>query len=131
MEPQPTPKSSFIADVRNNMPNSGPSSSSAGSNILRQGELAQKLQAMQAEKNKAAEDRKIAILEAKYAGHIKKAEEAAAKRIEQEKKKAEQAAAKAREIAEKKEMKRMEAEINKKAKAETRRIIAEVRNMCV
>ena len=79
MEPQPTPESSFIADVRNNMTNQGPSSSSAGSNIIRQGELAQRLQAMQAEKNKAAEDRKIAILEAKYAAKIKKAEEAADK----------------------------------------------------
>jgi hypothetical protein len=131
MEAQPTPESSFIAHVRNNMPNIGPSSSSGGSNILRQGELAQKLQAMQAEKNKAAEDRKLAILEAKYAARMKKSEEAAAKRIEQEKKKTEQAAARAKEIAEKKEMKKMEAEINKKAKAETRRIIAEVRNICV
>jgi hypothetical protein len=79
------------------------------------------------EKNKAMEDRKIAILEAKYTSRIKKAEEAAAKRLEQEQRKAEQAAARAAEIAQKKEEKRQDAENKKKAKAETRRIIREVR----
>ena len=53
------------------------------------------------------------------------------RRIEQEKTKAEHAATKAREIAEKKEMKRMEAEINKKTRAESQRIIAEVRKKIV
>jgi hypothetical protein len=35
---------------------------------------------MQQEKNKAMEDKKIAILEAKYTARMKKAEEAAAKK---------------------------------------------------
>jgi hypothetical protein len=82
---------------------------------------------MQQEKAKANEDRKIAILEAKYAAEVKKAEEAAEKKLEQEKRKAEQVHAKAREAAEKREKRRQDAELTKKAREETRKFTAEVR----
>jgi colicin import membrane protein len=126
MEARPTPESTFISTARENLVTPG-TSSQAESSTIRQGELAKRLLAMQQEKNKAMEDMKIAILEAKYTSRIKKAEEAAAKRLEQEQRKAEQAAARAAEIAQKKEEKRQDAENKKKAKAETRRIIAKVR----
>jgi membrane protein involved in colicin uptake len=85
---------------------------------------------MQQEKNKANEDRKIAILEAKYEAEVKKAEEQAKKRLEQQKFKAEQAQARARDAAEKKEKRRYEAELKRKAKEETRKFIAEVKKSC-
>jgi membrane protein involved in colicin uptake len=100
--------------------------SQPSTSTIRQGELAQRLLQMQQEKNKANEDRKIAILEAKYEAEVKKAEEQAKKRLEQQKFKAEQAQARARDAAEKKEKRRYEAELKRKAKEETRKFIAEV-----
>jgi membrane protein involved in colicin uptake len=123
-EARPVPDSTFLTTAQMELnPTSQPSSST-----IRQGDLAQKLLQMQQEKNKANEDRKIALLEAKYAADLKKAEEASKKRLEKEKKKAEQAQLKAIEAAEKREKKRQEAELKKKAKAETKKIIAEVRH---
>jgi hypothetical protein len=43
----------------------------ASSSTLRQGVLAQQLLAMQQERNKAQEERKIAILEAKYEAQLR------------------------------------------------------------
>jgi hypothetical protein len=126
MKARPTPESTFISTARENLVNPG-TSSNAESSTIRQGELAKRLLAMQQEKNNAMEDKNIAILEAKYIARMKKAEEAAAKRLEQEQRKAEQAATRAAEIAQKKEERRQDAENKKKAKAETRRIIAKVR----
>uniref|UniRef100_A0ACD5V6R4 Uncharacterized protein n=1 Tax=Avena sativa TaxID=4498 RepID=A0ACD5V6R4_AVESA len=58
---------------------------------------------------------------------MKKAEEKARKKLEQEKIKAQHAEAKAMEDVEKKEKRRQEAELKKKARVETKRIISEVR----
>jgi hypothetical protein len=112
MEARPTPESTFISTTRENLVNLG-TSCNAESSTIRHGELAKRLLAMQQEKNKAMEDKKIAILEAKYTARIKKAEEAAAKRLKQEQRKAEQAAARAAKIAQKKEEMRQDVE-NKK-----------------
>jgi hypothetical protein len=49
------------------------------SSTLRQGDLARKLLAIQQEKNRAIEDRKIAVLEAKYTTEVKRVEENAKK----------------------------------------------------
>lgn len=67
--------------------------------VLRQGEMAQKLLALQRDKTKAIEDKNLAILEAKLEAQLKKAEDAAQKRIEKEHEKAVKAQAKAAEIA--------------------------------
>jgi hypothetical protein len=127
MEQVAIPESTFISAARDDLVNGTSSSGQASSSTIRQGELASRLLALQAEKNRAMEERKIDILEAQYTARIKKAEEAAVKRAEQEKRKAELAAARALQVAEAKEKKRQEAELNKKAKAESRRIILEVR----
>jgi hypothetical protein len=82
---------------------------------------------MQQEKNKAIEDRKIDVLEAKYTAEVKRAEANAKRKLEQEKRKAEIAEEKARLAAEKRENKRYEAELNRKARIETRKIIAETK----
>ncbi|KAM0885663.1 hypothetical protein ACQ4PT_030184 [Festuca glaucescens] len=125
IEVRPTPNSSFISAAQNLLNQSAPTQPT--STTIRQGELAQRLLQMQQEKTKANEDKKLAILEAKYAADVKKAEEAAKKKLEQEKRKAEQAQAKAREAAEKREKRRQDAELTKKAREETRKFIAEVR----
>jgi hypothetical protein len=62
-----------------------------------QGTLAQKFLAMQKEKNKAIEDQKIDVLEAKYAAQVKKAEEQAHNKLELKKKKTELAQERARD----------------------------------
>ncbi|KAM0845257.1 hypothetical protein ACQ4PT_056501 [Festuca glaucescens] len=122
MDPSPTPTFTFIIAAQATL-----NQVQASSSTIIQGELAQKLQAMQNEKDKAVEERKLAILEAKYQAEVKKAEAVAKKRFELEKKKAEQAEARASIAAAKKEKRKYDAEINKPAKAETRRIIAEVK----
>jgi hypothetical protein len=53
------------------------------SSTLRQGDLAQKLLAIQQEKNRAIEDMKIAVLEAKYTAEVKRVEENAKRKLEQ------------------------------------------------
>jgi hypothetical protein len=105
MEHMPISESTFISAARDDLvqPNGSGNEGQASSSTIRQGELARRLLALQAEKNKAMEDRKTAILEAQYEARIRKAEEAALKRIEQEKRKAELAAARAAEVAQKKE----------------------------
>jgi hypothetical protein len=82
---------------------------------------------MQQQKNKALEDKKIAVLEAKYIAQLKKAEETAKIKLEQDKKKAEEAQENAKLAAEKREKKRYDAELAKKARIETRNIIAETK----
>jgi hypothetical protein len=68
VEARPVPESTFINSVQARMttPEIGPST-------MRQGELAQKLLAMQQQKNKAIEDRKIVVLEAKYTTEVQRA----------------------------------------------------------
>jgi hypothetical protein len=82
---------------------------------------------MQQEKKRVNEETRLALAEAKFQADMKKAEEKARKKLEQEKIKAQLAEAKAMQDAEKREKRRQEAEINKKARAETNIIIAEVR----
>ncbi|KAM0841635.1 hypothetical protein ACQ4PT_058897 [Festuca glaucescens] len=125
MDPSPTPTSTFISAAQATL-----NQVQASSSTIRQGKLAQKLQAMQNEKDKAVEERKLAILEAKYQVEVKKAEAVAKKRFEMEKKKTEQAEARASIAVAKKEKRKYDAEINKLAKTETRRIIAEVKKSC-
>ncbi|KAM0832338.1 hypothetical protein ACQ4PT_064967 [Festuca glaucescens] len=125
MDPSPTPTSTFITAAQATL-----NQVQASSSTIKQGELAQKLKAMHNEKDKAVEERKLAILEAKYQAEVKKAEAVAKKRFELEKKKAEQAEARASIAAAKKEKRKYDAEINKLAKTETRRIIAEVKKSC-
>jgi membrane protein involved in colicin uptake len=98
MEARPVPDSSFLTAAQELLNTTSQPSTST----IRQGELAQRLLLMQQEKIKANEERKIAILEAKYEAEVKKAEEQAKKRLEQQKLKAEQAQARARDAAEKK-----------------------------
>lgn len=117
----PIPDSTFLADARASL------NQPQVRTTLSQGELARQLQAMQAKKNKDLEDRKIAILEAKYTASLKRAEENAQKKAEQEQRKQEQAEARSREAAVRREKKRAEAELNRKARAETRKIVAEVK----
>jgi membrane protein involved in colicin uptake len=119
---RPIPESNFISSVQARM--SAPETSSS---TPRQGELAQKLLAMQQEKNRAIEDRKIAVLEAKYTAEVKRAEENAKRKLEQEKRKAELAEEKARVAAQNREKKRYDAELNRKARMETRKIISEAK----
>ena len=71
-EAVPIPHSSFTTAAQNMLNQPEPSSST-----IRQGQLAQQLLAMQQEKNRALEEKKTAILEAKYAANLKKAEDAA------------------------------------------------------
>jgi hypothetical protein len=91
VEAMPIPASTFITDAARNL--TQPESSST---TIRQGALAQKLLAMQIEKNKILEDKKIAVLEARYIAELKRAEENAKKKIEQDKRKAEIAEERAR-----------------------------------
>jgi membrane protein involved in colicin uptake len=128
LEQRTVPESSFITHAQSQM---SQSASSSAPFCIRQGELAQKLLQMQQEKDKANEQRKLALLEAKYQAEVNKAEEKAKKKLEQDKKKAELAMARAKLAAEKKEKKRQEAEVKKKAAEETRRIITEVRKEVV
>ncbi|KAM0920132.1 hypothetical protein ACQ4PT_007773 [Festuca glaucescens] len=74
MDPTPTPTSTFITAAQAMV-----NQVQASSSTIRQGELAQKLLAMQNEKDKAVEERKLAILEAKYHAEVKKAEATAKK----------------------------------------------------
>ena len=104
VEARPVPQSAFISAAQSSM-----SPTEAQPNMLRQGALAQKLIAMKREKNKAIEEQKLAVLEARYAAQVKKAEETARKKLELEKQKAEMAQLRAREAAEKREKKRYEA----------------------
>jgi hypothetical protein len=76
MEPSATPTSTFITAQATVI------QVQALSSTIRQGELAQKLQAMQNEKDKAVEERKLAILEAKYQAEVQKAQAAAQKRLQ-------------------------------------------------
>jgi hypothetical protein len=71
MEARPTPESTFISTARESLVTLG-TSSNAEYSTTRQGELAKRLLAMQREKNKAMEDGKIAILEAKYTARTKR-----------------------------------------------------------
>ena len=122
VESRPIPSSTFITNAAEqvteptNMPNT-----------LRQGALALKLLQMQKDKNKAIEDKKIDVLEAKYAAEVKKAEENAKRKLEQENLKAEAAQEKERQAAERREKRRHEAELNKQARAETKQWVAEVK----
>jgi hypothetical protein len=77
MEPSATPTSTFITAAQATL-----IQVQASSSTIRQGELAQKLQAMQNEKDKAVEERKLAILEAKYQAEVQKAQAAAQKRLQ-------------------------------------------------
>jgi membrane protein involved in colicin uptake len=121
METRPTPDSTFIIDAQSQIP------SQSSSTTIRQGDLAQKLLQMQREKDRANEERKLAILEAKYQEDVKKAEEKTRKKKEQEELKAQLAEEKAMRVAEKREKRKQEAELNKKVREETRKIISEVR----
>jgi hypothetical protein len=87
MELIPTPESTFISSAREEL-----GQPPTPTNSIRQDELANRLIAMQQQHNKFMEEKKLEILEAKLANKLKKAEDAATKRIEQEKKKAEEAA---------------------------------------
>lgn len=77
VESRPIPESSFIsaAQSRTSAPDPRP-------NTIMQGALAQKLLAMQKEKNKAIEDQKIAMLEGKYSAQVKKAGDNSLKKLE-------------------------------------------------
>ncbi|KAM0822616.1 hypothetical protein ACQ4PT_071390 [Festuca glaucescens] len=86
-----------------------------------------KLLALQQEKNKAQEDRKLAILEAKYEAQLRKQEEAIVRKIEKEKKKAELAQARALEADAKREERKAQAEFTKRAKDETKKLIAQTK----
>jgi Pyruvate/2-oxoacid:ferredoxin oxidoreductase gamma subunit len=92
IEARPIPTSTFISDAQARMTAPDPRA-----NTVMQGTLAQKFLAMQKEKNKAIEDQKIAVLEAKYAAQVKKAEEQAHNKLELEKKKTELAQERARD----------------------------------
>jgi hypothetical protein len=126
VEARPVPESSFINFVQARM-----TAPEIGLSTMRQGELAQKLLAMQQEKNKAIEDMKIVVLEAKYTTEVQRAEANAKRKLEQETRKAEIAEEKARLAAQKREKKRYEAELTRKAMIETRKIIAETKKELV
>jgi membrane protein involved in colicin uptake len=126
VEARPVPESSFINFVKARM-----TSPEIGLSTMRQGELAQKLLAMQQEKNKAIEDMKIVVLEAKYTTEVQRAQANAKRKLEQETRKAEIAEEKARLAAQKREKKRYEAELTRKAMIETRKIIAETKKELV
>jgi hypothetical protein len=116
------PTSTFISDAQARMTAPDPRA-----NSVMQGTLAKKLIAMEKEKNKAIKDQKIAVLEAKYAAQVKKAEEQARKKLNLEKKKTQQAQEIARDATVRKEQRRYEAELNRKSRIEPKKIIAVIK----
>ena len=115
----PLPESSFITAAQRLIQDSGPSST------LRQGDLAQKLEALKQAKAQEFEER-TAILEARYEAMQKIAEGNAKKKKEQEEKKAQLAEARKKEAEEKREKRKYDQELTKQAREETRKFVAEV-----
>ena len=97
----PLPESSFITAAQRLIQESGPSST------LRQGDLAQKLEALKQARAHEFEPKIIAVLEARYEAMQKIAEENAKKKKEQEEKKAQLAEARKKEAEEKERRRNM------------------------